>query len=433
MNRREYFKHFTQLFTGSFAAQLLNFAAYPLLARLYSPMEFGVFATFVAAAAIPSEAACARFDLAVPTAPQWGRFAILWLCILISAVAALFWGAGAAVYWLVVEGRATNLQPLLFGLCVGLTGFCAAGSLYLLRNNLYGIGAIAVAIRTGGAVLAQVAIGLIWSSSLALIIGFAAGLLAQAIVVGWAILKYARPKRPRPSQMRILFERYKWQVAVDIPNTVVAGLALNLPTFFIAASFGQRVVGFYGLAHRIAIAPIQDLTDALSQIYFQKAARSYEERGSFWPELELTLLASSLLAAGLVPGILLFAKPVVVTYLGARWEPVATILAILAPMLATRSIISSIHSTTYVLRRAWWLLVHNLANVLVVTLAFLTAVLGSLGSTGFFELMALLASIEYVLFGTVLVIAARRHVLRSPKTELNPGPLSSTSPGPIPD
>jgi O-antigen/teichoic acid export membrane protein len=275
------------------------------------------------------------------------------------------------------------------------------------------MGASAVAVRTGGAVIAQVAIGLFWNTSLALIIGFATGLLAQALTVGWAIWKYVPPRRPRRSHIRALFNRYKWQVAVDIPNTVVAGLALNLPTFFIATTYGQRIVGLYGLAQRIAIVPIQVFNDALSQIYFQKAARSHEERGSFWPELKLTLLASGLVAAGLVGGILFFARPIVVGYLGRQWEEVATILAILAPMLAARSVTSAIQSTAYILRRASWLLAHNVLNVLALSLAFVLAIIGQFGWSGFFELTAILVSAEYLGFTLLLVWAARRNVSRS--------------------
>ena len=115
------------LFSGTAAAQLANLASYPILARLYSPSDFGVFAMFVAVSAIPSAIACARFDLAVPTAPSAGRFAIMWLCIVIAAgmgaASALF----SAIYWYIAAPTGLSpSMPLLLGLCVSLTGFCAA-------------------------------------------------------------------------------------------------------------------------------------------------------------------------------------------------------------------------------------------------------------------------------------------------------------------
>src|SRR3954452_18349247 len=118
MDRRLYLKHFAMLFSGAVAGQLVNLASYPLLARLYSPAAFGAFATFIAAPAIPASIACLRFDLVVPTAPRWGRFAILWLCTLISAVAGLLCIVGSALYWLAVEGAFNPLLPVLFGLTI---------------------------------------------------------------------------------------------------------------------------------------------------------------------------------------------------------------------------------------------------------------------------------------------------------------------------
>jgi O-antigen/teichoic acid export membrane protein len=250
LNRREYLKHFAVLFTGTVASQLLNLASYPLLARIYSPADFGVFATFVASAAIPSVLACGRFDLAVPTAPRWGRFAILWLCFAVTAGTGLISGIGAAIYWLVKDGAVTPILPVLFGLCVLLTGFCAAGTSYLQRHNLYRTSSASVVMRTGGAVAIQLILGLLWKSPLGLIIGFAAGLVSQAALLSWSIWAHVPPRRSSRRQLAALFRRYRRQVTVDIPSTFIGSLSLNLPTLLLANLYGQKVVGYYALAAR---------------------------------------------------------------------------------------------------------------------------------------------------------------------------------------
>ena len=86
MNRRQYFRHFVELLTGTAAAQLITLALYPLLGRLYRPEDFGVLALFTTASAILGAVACARYDIALPISRHSARFAVFWLCVALSLV-----------------------------------------------------------------------------------------------------------------------------------------------------------------------------------------------------------------------------------------------------------------------------------------------------------------------------------------------------------
>ena len=175
------------LFSGTVAGQALNLASYPLLARIYSPAAFGAFATFIAATAVPGAIACLRFDLAVPTAPKWGTFAILWLCVFISAAAGLISILGSAVYWLAVERTFNPMLPVLFGLTIFITGFCLAATLYLMRHDQYRSTSVSAVARTGATALTQLGLGLFSPSSFSLIVGSVVGLIVQGFMLAWAM------------------------------------------------------------------------------------------------------------------------------------------------------------------------------------------------------------------------------------------------------
>ena len=403
MDRREYLRHFAVLFSGTAAAQLANLASYPILARLYSPSDFGVFAMFVAVSAIPSAIACARFDLAVPTAPSAGRFAIMWLCIVIAAGMGVASALVSAIYWYIAAPTGLSpSMPLLLGLCVSLTGFCAAASLYLMRHDRYRMNSASLLMRTGTAVLVQIGLAFIWRDPLSLIVGFTAGLAAQALLLAWTIHMHEPIGRARRSQMRALFRRYRRQVTVDIPSTVIAALSANLLTFIILILYGEHVLGFYSLGQRIAIMPLQLFNDALSQVFFQKAARSQERVGHFWNEMKFNLLVSGLLSLGVLFGIWIFARPFIVIYLGRDWEPAADILLILAPMLAVRSLCMSVASAVFVLKRAHWLFAHNVANAAALGAAFLAASILDLDLHPFLWVTVAMLMFEYGLFALAL-------------------------------
>jgi len=408
MDRRLYLKQFAMLFSGTVAGQVLNLASYPLLARIYSPAAFGAFATFVAATAIPSSIACLRFDLAVPTAPNWGRFAILWLCIFVSAAAGLICILGSAAYWVIFERSFDPFLPLLFGVTIFVTGFCLAATLYLMRHDQYRSTSVSAVARTGATALTQLGLGIVSPTSFSLIVGSVVGLVVQGVMLAWSMWAHARPRAPRRSSMVVLFTRYRRQVAIDIPGTVLAIGSMNMPTFVIAALFGQRIVGYYGFAQRIAILPLQLFNDSLSQVFFQKAARAHEESGHFWPELRFNLIVTGFVSLGTVAGIWLLAKPVIALYLGAQWLPVATILIVLAPMLGIRSVAYSITPSIFVLRRVHWRFIHFVIEAVLHAVCYVAAIWQGLTAIQYLILLSVLFALEWMRFLVQMVIAARK-------------------------
>lgn len=406
MDWREYLRHFAILLSGTAAAQALNLAAYPLLARLYTPADFGGFAIFVAASAIPGSIACGRFELAVPTAPHWGRQAILWLCIVIALVAGAVSTVGAALWWWWQGLPNGGVMAPLLGLCVFLTGFTAAAQLYLMRHDRYRLSSLSLVVRTGGAVVAQALLALVARDALSLVIGYAAGFAAQGLMLA-AALRRVGAGRPNAARMRALFRRYRRQVSIDIPSTFIAALGLNLMTFFLLALFDQRTLGFYSLANRIAIVPLQLFNDALGQVFFQKAARSQERTGSFWNEMKFNVATSGAISIAVLGGIWLLATPFITLYLGRQWAPSAQMLLILAPMLAMRSLAMSVATAVFVLKRPQWLLYHNLANAAVQGAAFALGWASGMGVTQFLGLAALLLFGEYLVFALLLIAVAR--------------------------
>jgi lipopolysaccharide exporter len=408
MDRRLYLKQFMIILGGNGAAQAANLLSYPFLARLYTPHEFGLFATFVAAAAIPSAVACGRFELAVTTAPRSGRFGILWLCVAIAAIVGLLSVLVAAIYWQVSPTPAHPALPLLLGLSIFLTGVTSAQSMFLMRHDRYRATSCSLLLRTASAVAVQLALAWIAATALSLILGFVFGLLAQAGMLALVIRRRIGLGKPKLRDMRAMFRRFRRQVTVDIPSTLIAAFSLNLVTFLLAGLYGQRVVGFYSIGQRLAVAPLQLFNDALGQIFFQKAARARETKGHFWDEMKFSLLTSGLLSLGVLAVILLFARPFIILYLGREWAPAADMLVILAPMLAMRSLTMSIATTVFVMRAAHWLFMHNVANVAVTIGAYAIALHWGLGPTAFLGVAALMIGAEYAVFGLFLIWASRR-------------------------
>lgn len=408
MDRRQFLGQFLALFSGTALAQLFNLASYPLLARLYTPADFGLFGTFIAAAAIPGAIACGRFELALATAPKHGRQAMLWLCFAVALIVATVATIGMSVWWWHTNTPSPGLlAPLLF-VAVLLTGVANAVTMYLMRHEAFRFASVGVVVRTAVTVLVQLGAALLAPTAAGLIAGFCLGLVAQA-GLGLALTRRDHAMgRPDPAAMRAMFRQFRRQVSVDIPSTLLAAISINLMPFLLQFLYGIRAVGFFAVGQRIAVLPLQLFNDSLAQVFFQRAARAHEERGEFWREFRFTLIASGAISLAMLAGLVLLAKPVVRIYLGPGWDVAGTILVILAPMLAMRSVTMSLATTVFVLKRPEWLFLHNIASVGAIALAFALAWTGGADLIRFLELLALLQGVEYLGFGLLLTLAARR-------------------------
>ncbi len=418
MNRGQFSRQFFALFSGTVLAQLFNLASYPVLSRLYTPDDFGLFGTFIAAAAIPGAIACGRFELAITTAPHAGRRAVLWLCFFIAFAVSITSALLFSVWWWYAAVPSVWFMGLMLFLAVLLTGVTNATTMFLMRHDNFRFASVGVVLRTAITVILQLTMAWFWPSPLGLIAGFCAGLAAQAIM-GLVISSRSQGLgTPHTGQMRAMLRRFRHQVSVDLPGSLLAALSYNLIPFFLQFLYGIRAVGHFSVGQRIAVLPLQLFNDSLSQVFFQRAARAFEERGEFWQEFRFTLFWSGLISLAMLLGMLCLARPVLAIYLGPGWDVAATILIVMAPMLAIRSVTMSLATTVFVLRRPEWLLYHNLAGVVAIATAFLVAWSSGASLIQFLTLLAVLQGAELLAFFAVLTFAARNQHLRRHATPL---------------
>jgi lipopolysaccharide exporter len=262
MDRRQFFGQFLALFTGTALAQVFNLASYPLLARLYTPADFGVLGTFIAAAAIPGALACGRFELAIPLAVHSGRRAILWLCYALALGVALIATVLFALYWWWTA--APNLAlfaPLLF-IAVLLTGVVNATTMFLMRHESFRFASTGTVLRTAATVLVQLGFAFALRGSAGLVIGFCAGLVAQAVLGLAVATRQHGIGTPQRRGMVAMFQRFKPQVSVDIPGSVLASVSINAIPFFLQALYGIKAVGHFSLGQRVAVRSARCSTSA---------------------------------------------------------------------------------------------------------------------------------------------------------------------------
>ncbi|MGK0178877.1 MAG: O-antigen/teichoic acid export membrane protein, partial [Nitrospinales bacterium] len=321
-------------------AQLLPLLAAPLLARLYTPEDFGALALFSAAVSLLLAFSSWRFDWSVPNTSSKTLAAVLLLfgivALLFFSVATFFVLWNWAEQWTFWKGFDV-LGPLLLFLPVIILG----GGLhelmhcwYVRQAELSKVASVRITQSFTGTGLNIVggytglgAWGLIGSSVISVWVGM--GLLvsgAQNLKRSFARLSLNR--------IKVGIARYWWESTSSTMVAVVNVASLAAIPLLLVQYYSAKEVGWYALMYRLAITPIGLLTSALSQSFWAEAAQLVKTdivklKSLFLKSTKLLILAAIPVVLLCVSGPL-FVGPV----LGeAQWAGAGDILMALAPML----------------------------------------------------------------------------------------------------
>ncbi len=106
----------------------------------------------------------------------------------------------------------------------------------------------------------------------------------------------------------------------------------------VARYVGERGLGFYSFAQRLLMYPVMSFTNVVTEVLFPALARHQDDDAKV---VEAYLRASAAVALVTVPamvGAAVIARPLVLTTLGSKWEPVVPLIWILAPVGAVESV-----------------------------------------------------------------------------------------------
>jgi len=252
------------LLAGGALAQALPLLLGPLLTRLYAPQEFGIYHLFAAVAANVAVVACARYEFALPLAPDDDEAAALrTLCLrLLVAATALSTLAALAWAWLIAAA-----WPLWLPASVAALGLVSLATLWATRAQRFRALAASRVVQHGGGSLLQAAAGLLHAG--------VAGLIAAPIVAAAsaaAVLRLPLRGDAAPRVMDVA-RRHREFPLLNTPHAFAGALQDTLAVALIAASQGAAAAGFWGLTLRYLKAPATLVGSAVSQALYPKLAR----------------------------------------------------------------------------------------------------------------------------------------------------------------
>ncbi|MGW8322435.1 MAG: lipopolysaccharide biosynthesis protein, partial [Thermodesulfobacteriota bacterium] len=339
------------LASGTIAGQAISVLASPILTRLYSPAEFGVFQVFLALATSVDRAVCGGYEAAL-VLPRSDRSAkkLLGVAIHFAVAFALL----ILVFFLLFGGDVLEVLDapelegwaLLVPLQLALMGLFYSLHVFSLRRRRYDLMARARVAQALSLVVVSMGLGLAGAGFGGLIAGFMAGWFASIAFLAYPArdaLTFEDLRWDRRS--RAVACRYREFLTFGAPGKLLSGAALVMPVFFLSHFFSATVVGYYSLVVRVAEAPLAILGQSVSQVHMRKVVDLIQRGEAVRPYL--LRLAATLSAISIVLAILLMVvgPDLFAWVFGPPWREAGLYIRVLMPALAIRFVTLTLIST----------------------------------------------------------------------------------------
>lgn len=368
--------------TGTGLAQAIPIAISPILTRLYTPEDFGVFAIFMASSSIAAVLVTGRYELAI-ILPESDRdaFHIVTLSVCLSCL------VSALLFFLVIifNSEITSLigteeiSNWLYWvpLSTFLMGIYTSLNYWSNRKLNYRRLAISRVVQTASSSVPQLALGFMKSGSAGLVGGQLTGQLLASSVLAGLIYREDKNQIKKLKYKRLLVLSKKY---LNYPKFMIAGQLMNsisssLPLFLLSILFNPAIAGFYSLSQRVLVAPISLIGSAIGDVYRGDASKIYRENGNCLLIYKKTFLKLSLLSLIFILPIFLFGEDLFTFVFGEDWREAGKIASILSIMVFFQAVSSPLSLT---------ILFADLQRIDLVWQSFRLALAGASLAVGYF-------------------------------------------------
>ena len=369
------------LLTGTTIAQAIPIAISPILTRIFTPEDFGIFALFAAIAAIFGVISNGRYELAIMLPDnEEDAINIAALALLISFAVSGFLLIVIIFFNFFFSEFFLNQEILLWlyfvPLSVFLMGLWNILNYFNTRNKKYKNIANATILKSIILALAQIGFGFLKSGAFALIIG---QLLSQFFGNTKLFLNIIKDKallsKISKSNMLFLSKKYKDFPKYNAPAALADTFTFKLPPLMLPKIFGLVISGYFFLAQRIVSIPSALIGKSISQVFFQEISEKKSANLKVWPIYVDTI--KKLTIIGLPCTILIYiSSPLLFEIIfGDQWRisgEIARYLSIVFFFSLISSSVSSVFSVSgFIKRGAFWKYLYLFTSLIIFFIALI--------------------------------------------------------------
>ncbi len=374
-------KQFVSLFSGTAISQLIPLAITPVLTRLYTPHEFGVYASYIAVVTILFVLCTGRYELAIISARNKGEaskiamstlFISFIFNLLLIALILLF---GKEILNVIGFNELYNEFILVPG---SLFLMSIYQTCYFLLNKYekYNMMSRSLIIQSFAIAIFNLIIGL-YSHELGLIIGYVLGQFVSSILI---LISCYNNKLIYNDDLTLSEMKEVWVDYIEFPKYLIVSnlanrISLQSTVIVFTKYFNTLDVGNYSLTHRILKVPMSFLGNSISQIFRQKIDEAINKNKDITKIYLFTLTLLFIVGLPIFGVIFLFSEQLFVIFLGEQWKPAGHFAVILAPMLFAQFCIAPLSAMFLFDKNQKYDLIWQLVSIIItIPVLFYTAI-----------------------------------------------------------
>lgn len=405
--KNQFVRNVITLMTGTSIAQAIPIAVSPILTRIYSPDEFGLFALYMAIASILGVVVTGRYELAIML-PEDDEDAIQIvglssiISILISFIILLI---------IILFGRDVsvllgneNLYSWLFFIPISLvlTGLYQSLNYWYNRKKNFKRLAKNRIIQSSSTGVSQISLNYLNINGLGLVYGVILGQLMTT----YSLSRYFFNEFPNffkvlsMKKAKTLAKRFSSFPKYDVPTSLLNASSIYAPNILFTSVFGPSYAGFFYLTQRVLQAPVTLISTSVLDVFKEEASRSYRETGQ--AKLIFIKTFKWLLLISLIPSVVFFftIKGVFVNFFGDEWIIAGEYGQILLPSLMIRFIANPLSFMIYIAEK-------QKINLFLMIILFVSVIVTFLIDLDHFQVVKAISFIYFIYYLLHLIIAAK--------------------------
>jgi len=311
--------------SGTSIAQVISYALSPIISRLFSPEDFGIFGSFNAVAGIIGALITLDYSQAIML-PKEKQQAINLFSI--SIISTMFISFLTMIFSIITPSTIHNITKIkgiwpliLLILTIIITGINQASQAWAVRTKAFKKTSASQVIRSISSSGTRIVFGIFKTGAFGLIISnIIANIMASINLVLLVIPDLRLLKNSITiKNIKILAKEY-----IDFPlysasQNFINAISSGLPVLLLTKYYGLAVAGAYAFGVSILQAPMNLILTALRQVLFQKACEFQHQGRSISSLYVRTVLI--LFAMAIIPTLILiiWAPQIFSFVFGAKW------------------------------------------------------------------------------------------------------------------
>lgn len=378
LGKSRYKRNIVRMVGARVISQLIPIIISPLLTRIYTPTEFGVFEVYLTVVSIAGIISNGRYALAIllPEKDEDSRVLALF-SVVITALFTILFGIILYIFkndffaLLNIESIKQHL-PLL---AINIFFFGVAEVFFLLelRRKKYKKIALNVIAQSSAMVISRVLFGFMGMGTSGLILSYLIGYIVSTLLLLYKI------------ELTVSLEVFKNNVIelakkyINFPKFSLLSDGMqnvtNLsPTILLNKYFGNDIAGYFSLSDKILGSPLWFVTSSVGDVYRQEGSEQFRLKGSCKDIFVKTV--RSLFFFGIVPFLLIFLiVPLLIPFVfGSDWTMTGTFVRIFSLMYFTAFLANPILYTVNILDKQKYSVVFQIMKLISILIAFVVGV-----------------------------------------------------------